>query len=287
MFHRPAFGPSIVASCALLLATCVVPIRPGAPQAAGGDDSLTVIAWNVESGDADPRAIAARLGEFQGVDLWGLSEVNGAEDARLFEAGAEVGEAADFTRILGGSGGGDRLLLLYDEGRFDLVRQGELEAINVRGNVRAPLYAHLRDAQTGVEFIFMVNHLYRSDDAARHWQAAALNDWAETQSLPIVAVGDYNFDWSVDGGERDHDPGYDNLTADGIWEWVRPPVLVSTQDSDYDDVLDFVFTANAAQEWQAQAEIVVTSGDFPDDDATSDHRPVLATFVLDAGEESA
>ena len=278
MPRKPIFALFCAATCALLLAACVAPVRLE-HRPADGERDLTVVAWNLESGDADPRVIAARLGEFQGVDLWGLSEVNGAEDARLFEVGAEVGEAANFTRILGSSGGGDRLLLLYDEDRFDLVRRGELDGINVRGNVRAPLYAHLRDAHTGVEFIFMVNHLYRSDDAARHWQAAALNDWAEAQALPIVAVGDYNFDWDVAEGERDHDAGYDNLTADGVWAWVRPAALVSTQDSRYDDVLDFIFTANAAQAWPARAEIVVTPGDFPDDATTSDHRPVLATFV--------
>ena len=189
------------------------------------------------------------------MDVWGLSEVNDADDARLFEAGAEQGENANFTRVLGSTGGGDRLLLLYDEGRFDLVRKGELDAINVRGNVRAPLYAQLRDARTGAEFIFMVNHLYRSDDAARHWQAAALNDWAEAQTLPLIAVGDYNFDWSVEGGERDHDAGYDNLTADGVWKWVRPAALVSTQDSRYDDVLDLL-TSNATS-----VSVLISNGD--------------------------
>lgn len=279
MPRKPILALVFAATCALFPAACITPVVPAGTPARGGEHDLTVAGWNVESGDADARVIAARLGEFQGVDLWGLSEVNDAADARLFEAGVEQGEAADFTRILGSSGGGDRLLLLYDEDRFDLVRQGELDAINVRGNVRAPLYAHLRDTATGAEFIFMVNHLYRSDDAARRRQAAALNDWAETQSLPIIAVGDYNFDWSVEGGERDHDPGYDAFTAGGVWKWVRPARLVSTQDSRYDDVLDFVFTANGAQEWRAHSEIVVAPGDFPDDATTSDHRPVLATLT--------
>lgn len=283
MHRKPAFAPLIAACCALLLAACAVPVAPVAPQAAGGS-GLTVATWNAESGDADALVVAARLAAFEGVDLWGLSEVNGAADARLYEAAAEVGESANFSRILGSTGGGDRLLLLYDDDRFDLVRKGELDAINVRGNVRAPLWARLRDRATGGEFIFMVNHLYRSDDAARHWQAATLNDWAEAQTLPVVAVGDYNFDWDVRNGERDHDAGYDHFTADGVWQWVRPAALVSTHDSRYDDVLDFVFVANAAQEWQARSQIVVAPGDFPDDATTSDHRPVVATFVLDAGE---
>lgn len=40
-----------------------------------------------------------------------------------------------------------------------------------------------------------------------------LNEWAENQDLPVIAVGDYNFDWEVVGGDQDHDEGFDLLTA--------------------------------------------------------------------------
>ena len=115
--------------------------------------------------------------------------------------------------------------ILYDVDRFELIRGEELKHINIRGNVRAPFIAQLRDKQSGVEFIFMVNHLYRSDDEGRHAQAEMLNTWVSAQTLPVIAVGDYNFDWSVNGGEIDHDDGYDLLTADNRFEWVRPEVL--------------------------------------------------------------
>ena len=128
----------------------------------------------------------------------------------------------------------------------------------------------------------MVNHLYRSRDAERYKQAQMLNDWAEQQTLPVIAVGDYNFDWEVKGGEARHDQGYDLMTADGAWKWVQPARLVTTQCSGwpcrYNSVLDFVFAAGPAQKWQAESQIVVVPGDFPDDTAKSDHRPVLARF---------
>lgn len=55
----------------------------------------------------------------------------------------------------------------------------------------------------------------------------------------------------------------------------------------YESVLDFVFAGGPAQQWRAQSEIVVAPGDFPDDTAKSDHRPVLARFWPAAGSQAA
>lgn len=95
-------------------------------------------------------------------------------------------------------------------------------------------------------------------------------------------MGDFNLDYAADASSRD--AGYDLMTANGVWAWVKPVTLVTTQCSGwpcaFDSVLDFVFVVGAAQAWPASAEIVVRAGDFPDDATTSDHRPVRATFSL-------
>jgi hypothetical protein len=39
-------------------------------------------------------------------------------------------------------------------------------------------------------------------------------------------------------------------------------------------MLDFAFVASAAKELECKCRVIVRDGDFPDDDATSDHRPV-------------
>jgi hypothetical protein len=36
---------------------------------------LIVVGWNIESGGATDAAVAQRVRSFQGVDLWGLAEV--------------------------------------------------------------------------------------------------------------------------------------------------------------------------------------------------------------------
>lgn len=239
---------------------------------------LTVVSWNVESGGSDDQVIRARIASFQGVDLWGLSEVASATSAGTFELGAEDGEDANFERVVGSTGGGDRLAILFNAERFRLVRSEELSNIN-QGNHRAPLVAELEEISSSRKFLFMVNHLARANNTLRHQQGTKLNEWVRTQTLPVVAVGDYNFDWEVQGGDQDHDRGYDNMTAGGAWTWVRPATLIKTQCSpNFDSVLDFVFVNGAAQGWVGSSQIVVEPNDCDPSPQKSDHRPVVAKF---------
>ena len=100
---------------------------------------LNVIGWNLESGDID--VVANRIGSMQGIDIWGFSEVQSHTWIDPIEIAAEEGEDADYQSILGSTGGGDRLLIIYDADRFTLVSEEELDHINIGGNVRAPLVA--------------------------------------------------------------------------------------------------------------------------------------------------
>ncbi len=275
------FGLVLAQSTPILLpALTPTSSLPSTPSSPGTQAPITVIFWNIELNDADPRVVGQRIADFEDIDLWGISEVNRSRTVPTFETAAEVGENADYESVLGTSGGGDRLLAIYDAERFELLSFEELDYINTTGNARAPLVLHLRERETGGEFIFMVNHLYRSRDGERHKQAQLLNEWAAEQTLPVIAAGDYNFDWSTVGGQFDHDLGYDLLTANNEWAWIEPDELVTTQCSGwpckYHSVLDFVFTAGPAQDWKAESEIVVEDGDFPDDSTTPDHRPVVA-----------
>ena len=96
--------------------------------------------------------------------------------------------------------------------------------------------------------MFMVNHLARGDNAIRHQQAERLNAWVRQQTVPVIATGDYNFDWEVNGGDTNHDAGYDKMTAGNAWSWVRPATLIKSQcDAGFNSVLDFVFVNAGAQ----------------------------------------
>jgi hypothetical protein len=264
-----------------ILAAIVVVLAAPMTQA---QETLTVVSWNAESGDADPDSVAARIAGFDDVDIWGICEVSAAWE-QTFTTAAGEGEGAEFRSILGTTGGADRLLILYDADRFELLGSEQLDAINPSMAVRSPLVGRFRYRPDGPEFLFMVNHLYRTNDAARATQSTQLNDWAEAQDLPLIAVGDYNYDWRVEGGEDHHDLGYDRLTEDDVFVWVRPTVLERTQHSNSytPAVLDFVFLANAQNVLGGTSEIVVVAGDFPDNHSTPDHRPVRASLLFGTG----
>jgi hypothetical protein len=145
------------------------------------------------------------------------------------------------------------------------------------------MVATFKGKTTGITFLFMVNHLYRGDAQGRRTQSTRLNQWAQAQTLPVIAVGDYNYDWHFQTGDRDHDEGYDLLTKDGVFTWVRPDVLVPTNSSNHKSVLDFVFAHGDAAGWETRSTILTQNGDFPDDSRKSDHRPVDAVFKRASG----
>ncbi|MFC1636476.1 endonuclease/exonuclease/phosphatase [Planctomycetota bacterium] len=252
------------------------------------DAEITIISWNVQSGDADPGVVANQMAAMSGVDLWGLSEVNDTTWAQSFEVGAETGEPGDFTAILGTTGNTDRLLILYDSHQFTEVANFEIGWANrpwYTSNMRprSALVVRLRHNATNQEFFFMVNHLYRGSgvDPRRLDQARYLSEWTTQQTLPVIAVGDYNFDWDLDFNDSadNYNKGLGAMTAHGF-DWLKPVHMVTTHDSHYNSVLDFVFLANYAGVISGTSEIVVRPNDFPDNNTTPDHRPVKAVLNI-------
>lgn len=249
---------------------------------------LIVVSFNVESGkDTEPKEVARFIREeFSDIDIWGLSEVENASAAKVFRRAAGWDESGSYKYVLGETGRSDRLQIIYNETKLERLDWGELSGFLLGRKIRAPLWARFRHREDGTEFLFVVNHLYRGNEQTegdRHKQAALLNAWAKDQSLPIIAAGDYNFDWEVAGGTGDHDKGYDNLTAGGVFQWVRPSKLVKTQcNPEYDSVLDFVFVGGGARNWQSSSEILFPETWFCswDEDGGADHRPVMARFQI-------
>jgi endonuclease/exonuclease/phosphatase family metal-dependent hydrolase len=277
-------------SSVLVLVLAVALVIP----ATGQDGvSIRVAGWNLESGESNPALLRRQLGTKQGIDIWGLSEVQ-PDSIEEFERGAEEGENADFDVILGTTAFEDRLAIIYDTTRFEQVgNEEELTFIQLRPGLRAPLVARFRGRQTGQEFFFMVNHLKRggAQNVDRIQQARLLNQWARQQTLPVIAVGDYNFDYDVERGDAGvpfRDRGFDEMTQDGVFVWVRPQRLFKTNaDEDFNTVLDFIFVANPPFGWSGQARILERDGDtvastneFTDSNDESDHRPVDAIFEL-------
>lgn len=241
---------------------------------------ITILAWNVESGGSDPAVIARQLGEMAPADIYALSEVS----PRFFNQFAlALGPA--FQSVESETGLGDRLQLLFDASRFDLVRREEMHEYRGQplnnGTHRSPLLIHLREQASGVEFQVMVNHLARRNEELRRQQAIGLREWARDQALPTIAVGDFNFDYDfhTQGGNE----AFAEFLRDDVWHWVYPIEWIDTnwadpdgdgRDNYPDSMLDFAFVAGPATDWWTACRVIVRDGDFPDGPQQSDHRPI-------------
>jgi hypothetical protein len=245
---------------------------------------ILLLGWNVESGGNDPTVIADQLKAFEGYDLIGLTEVKKDNAAKYAQAagdgeGAKGSAQADFKHKVSSTGGSDRMVIIWDNKRFKLIGDAKEITELSEGNHRAPFYAQFKIKGTPTEFIFMVNHLARGKSTLRQKQAKGLSDWAATQTLPIIAVGDYNFDYSVDTGEGNE--GFNKMLEAGVFEWVVPDDLFKTQSTDrYMGVLDFMFIANKPANWKVSSKILTRENPFPDNDKTSDHRPIQGRVLI-------
>jgi endonuclease/exonuclease/phosphatase family metal-dependent hydrolase len=241
---------------------------------------ITFLAWNLESGGSDPTVIAEQLTKLHGYDVYALSEVDPNSMAKFKLACGEEYQSVD-----GGSGDSDRLQIIFDNKRFELVRKAEMDRFEHhvlnKGNVRSPLMAHLRDRETKKEFLVVVNHLARGNEKTRNEQAIGLREWARAQTLPCITIGDFNMDF--DFRKEKGNQAFVEILRDNIWSWARPVELIDTnwydpepdgKDDFPDSMLDFAFVAGPARDWKPVCKVIVRDKDFPDNKSTSDHRPI-------------
>lgn len=243
---------------------------------------IRILAWNIESGGSDLGVIISQLkSEMPAYDVVALSEVPS-------NAIQPIAKALGWQHFGGSRGGEDRLMLAWSN-RFKAIEQTEIRRVGKdefpAGGNRAPIIANLEDTKTGKKLWVMNNHLTRGKEENRNKQAELLVDWVQGIKEPVIAVGDYNMDF--DFHTRAGNQAFEIFQAGDHWKWIVPKQLVDTNWSDPDgdgkdnypdSMLDFVFVNDAAQSWVISCEVVVRDGDFPDDDTTSDHRPVLTTI---------
>ncbi|MGI9516828.1 MAG: hypothetical protein ACR2NP_07285 [Pirellulaceae bacterium] len=279
----PATGP-----------TARLPSRePAAQESAAQQDfehELRILHWNIESGGSHPTLIASQLRQFadDGYHLIALSEVH---EFRVYDDKFDsIDRDGRWQSVLGASGinsgrEDDRLMIFFDSSRLKLISSQELnrydDFILNDGRHRSPLVAHFEDRESNQDFLLLHNHLARGNAEFRQEQAAGLREFARDSSLPLIAVGDYNFDYVFD--TRQGNPAFNQFIRDSVWRWIEPEELIDTNwyDPESDGIdnypgsmLDFTFVAGPAREWSVISRVVVREGDFPDDDQTSDHRPV-------------
>ncbi len=283
-------------------------------------EEFRILSWNVESNRpnqppvSDPATIASQIKELANApetrfSILVLSEVEPKTvDAFQTAAAQGLGKSVDFiTSASGGFGDTDSLMVVVDTTRFALQDAIELHRYaGLNGNfnnkadasepgamrARSPLAVKLLDKTTMKTFWVIANHLARGEEELRTEQAKMLRKWAQDSTEPIIAAGDFNFDY--DFKTQKGNAGFDAMMEANVWTWLKPNPLIDSNWSDDrqikdrrvdrypDSILDFVFVANDARGWNGKSTVVVRNGDFPDDDKTSDHRPLITTFTVQA-----
>lgn len=248
-----------------------------------------ILHWNIESGGADPQVIAKELVELGRYDVYALSEV---ADHKTIENEINTQWPEKYKFFVGDSGralnssyADDRLMVIVDRGRFEDSSATDLNEINGTsindGRHRSPLLVQLRDRATFQQLQVVQNHFPRRDSKLRQHQARLLREWARDKSEPVVVIGDLSLDYDFNSGKGNN--AFDEMMKDRVFKWIRPNPLVDTNWSDSDgdgkdnypdSMRDFSFVAGGAKGWDAKCNVIVRDGDFPDDDKTSDHRPV-------------
>jgi endonuclease/exonuclease/phosphatase family metal-dependent hydrolase len=250
---------------------------------------ISILAWNVESGGADPKVIAQRLERLNDFDIVCLSEVHPDD----FETHTKA-KGDNFQTFFSKSGNEDRLQILFDKNRFELLQEIELtqhrDYILNSGKHRSPIAVRLRDSRSGKTFIVMVNHLARGDAKFRKAQAIGLREWARDQDVGIINMGDFNMDFEF--ATNKGNDALEEILRDNVWKWAQPKSWVDSnwwdpegdgKDNFEGSLLDFAFIAGPAKEWDASCEVLVEEGDFPDNATTSDHRPVALRLTIPGG----
>lgn len=245
------------------------------------------LSWNLESDGSDPAVIGGQLADMKRYDIYALSEVLPTASEIL-----ETSLGANYVSVISKSGFSDRLAIFYDNDKFEEISHFEIREINFQNRYRAPLVVHLKHRATDVEFLVMNNHLARGKAPVRQEQATQLVQWARTQLKPVVALGDYNFDYVFE--TKKGNVAFSNMLKDNVWQWVKPEEWIDTNwyddpknpdgEDDYPgSMLDFAFVSGPAKVWEKRCRVITREGDFPDNERTSDHRP-FELIIADAGE---
>lgn len=265
--------------------------------------TLKAATFNAESGGADPATVREIMATIKGVDLWGLTEVADSDAAYQYLQAAKVAGPGNFRYIIGVPAGGkqtehdrrkhnDRILIIYNTDRFELLNIMELSALRLKPDggwsegMRPQLAAKLKDIETGQVFYFAVNHLKCCGDVARKVkQIGYIKEWANSLDAPAILTGDFNFYVELDD-DGAKSPAFREFVKGDTFKWIAPPPdeWTKTQCSNgFNSMMDFFFVTGDANNWGAESEILFREPAYcirglgP---KHPDHRPVVAVFDL-------
>jgi len=247
--------------------------------------SVKVGTWNLEYGDAEPATLANQIRKFDlgRYDIWGFSEVANGNVLRKMANALSEDSSGSYKTIIGDTESSDKLGIAYNKNIYSPMSESEIDEMDADNPFhRNTLIGEFRHNETGWRMIFAVNHFARGDRSLRKKRVGLMNKWAAKKwrhGIPIIAVGDYNFDWDIrlKRGNR----SFDLFMSFGIFDWIMPYKLIKTNlRKQYNSILDFIFLADPGDDLIEGKSSVLLESLTIDNRKNSEHRPVVAELIF-------
>ena len=263
---------------------------------------IRIATFNTESDkDTEPQKVAETLRSIQGVDIWGLQEVESEEALRLYRDAAKISGYGRWRFVLSESGRyndserkADHLAILYRTDLFRQIETVELHAIRSKPNdshygksnwfLRGALFLRLVHRKSELEFYVGNVHLKCCSKglSTREHQARLIADWIKRAYVPVILLGDFNI--PIEPGttpEKVKSPDFLELTKDKALIWVPPSNPYKTQcHPGYNSMLDQIYHTPGFLKNSATTEIQFATPNYCEQDIKgyADHRPVVGKF---------
>lgn len=255
---------------------------------------VKIATYNTESDDdTNWSNVATDISSINGVDIWGLQEVEGQAALSKYLSQAGSGE---WDAVLSRSGAStnpdyrsDQLAIMYRTDIFRLLDVGEYLAIKsnpgtgkygcTSRGLRGLLYVKLLHRDTQKEFYVGNVHLKccgTGKDTREH-QAKLMKDWIDRADAPIFLLGDFNIPVApTDTNGPTGSPAFDILTENLTFAFPSNPIKTQCSPR-YNSMLDLHFYSAEVAQWSPQVEVLKTSQAYCDAEAVggADHRPVV------------
>ncbi len=256
-------------------------------------ETFDVISWNVEVEGSDAEIIAQQLVELPRSDIYLLQEVS-TRSINRYAAKMRETFGPEYKFFVSSFGGPHKLGIIVNQDRFkvrgftELMSHGEYQLNNWR--MRSPLAVEL-ETDSGIRFKVLTVHLARGNAKFRQEQANGLREWVAVQTEPIFLAGDCNFDFDIPTKQGNR--AWANFFRGDAWTLAEPAEWIDTnwddrdgdgKDNYPDSTLDFAAYHSSEIPMTADCQVVVREGDFPDNQRTSDHRPLSIEVTLGEAE---
>ena len=265
---------------------------------------IRIATFNTElDADTDPMKVAETIRRIDGVDIWGLQEVESEDALKLYREAAKFSGHGNWRFVLSESGGynnpnrkADHLGILYRTDLFRQIETVELHAIQSglgdsyygksNWSLRGALFPRLQHRNSMTELYVGNVHLKCCSNGidTREHQAGLIADWIKRADVPVILLGDLNI--PIEPGtmvKKVVSRDFLELTKDDALVWVVSSNPYKTQcDPDYNSMLDQFNHSPGFLKNAATVEIQLTAPDYclQEVEDYADHRPVVGSFLF-------